>query len=95
MQRAYLPPPAHFVRLQDGFSLYMSCICTLKGRMLHTDRLFWWFVGLIVFSLFGLLLSQLSPNARLRRRRRKSHTRIVSKSGRPTVRFSVRPPKDK
>ena len=73
----------------------MLRLTILKESMLHSDRLFWWFVGLILFSLLGLLLSQLSPNARLRRRRRKSHARIVSKSARPTVRFSVRPPKDK
>jgi hypothetical protein len=36
-----------------------------------------------------------SHDARLRRRRRKSHTRLISKANRPSVRFSVRPPKTK
>jgi hypothetical protein len=62
--------------------------------MLHGDRLFWWLIGLILFSLVGLVLSQFSPNARLRRRRRKSHARVVSKSGRASVRFSVKSPKE-
>jgi len=37
----------------------------------------------------------ISREARLRRRRRKSHSRVISKTNRPTVRFSVRPPKEK
>jgi hypothetical protein len=40
------------------------------------------------------LAFQLSPDARLRRRRRKSHSRIVSKSSRPSVKFSVKTPKE-
>jgi hypothetical protein len=39
-------------------------------------------------------LSQLSPAARLRRRLRKTHSRIVSKTKEPTVKFSVKTPKD-
>jgi len=35
----------------------------------------------------------LSPDAKLRRRRRKNHSRIQSTSNRPAVRFSVRSPK--
>jgi hypothetical protein len=37
----------------------------------------------------------LSHDARLRRRRRKSHSRLISKTNRTSVRFSVRPPKTK
>jgi hypothetical protein len=62
--------------------------------MLHLDWLIWWFIGLLGAGLAGLLLFQLSSNSRLRRRRRKSHSRIVSKSRQPTVRFSVNPPKE-
>jgi len=57
----------------------------------------WLIAGLIALAalcVLGLLLSQLSTGARLRRRRRKSHSPLVSKARRPTVRFSVRPPKD-
>lgn len=51
-------------------------------------------LGLIVLAILVVLgFTILSPEARLRRRRRKSHSRLVSKSHRPTVRFSVRPPK--
>ena len=60
---------------------------------MYVDWLIWWFVALIVVGLIGVLLFQLSPDARLRRRRRKSHARIVAKSRRPMVRFSVRPPR--
>jgi len=35
----------------------------------------------------------LSPSAKLRRRRRKSHNRIESTANRPAVRFSVRFPR--
>ena len=38
-------------------------------------------------------VSFFSPSARLHRRRRKSHSRIKSKTNRPMIRFSVRPPK--
>ena len=62
--------------------------------MLHLDWLVWWVIGLVVVALIGVVLYQLTSDARLRRRRRKSHSRIVSKSRQPTVRFSVRPPKD-
>jgi hypothetical protein len=53
-----------------------------------------WTVAVVAFAVLagGAWVSR---EARLRRRRRKSHTRIVSKTNRPTVRFSVRPPKDK
>jgi hypothetical protein len=52
----------------------------------------WGIVGLITV---GLLLVLFSPNARLRRRLRKTHSRIASKSHRPTVRFSVKSPRKK
>lgn len=54
----------------------------------------WWLIGLVgaALLLWALLLN---PEARLRRRLRKTHSRIVSKARRPTVRFSVRTPKKK
>jgi len=60
--------------------------------MKHGELIFW-LVGVLVVGTW-LLLTFFTPGARLRRRRRKSHSRIVSKTNRPSVRFSVRPPKE-
>ena len=49
-------------------------------------------VVVVAFLIWKFLLK---PEARLRRRLRKTHSRIVSKARRPTVRFSVRTPKKK
>jgi hypothetical protein len=58
------------------------------------DGMAWGILGMIaVVLLLGLFLS-LSPNARLRRRLRKTHSRIISKAPRPSVKLSVKPPKD-
>jgi hypothetical protein len=55
-----------------------------------------WFLVVVVIAFAALAGGAwVSREARLRRRRRKSHSRIVSKTARPTVRFSVRPPKKK
>ena len=55
-----------------------------------------WFLIIAVIVLAVLAGGAwISREARLRRRRRKSHTRVVSKTTRPTVRFSVRPSKKK
>jgi len=62
--------------------------------MMHSEWLAWWLVGLIAFGVLAALAFQVSRPARLRRRRRKSHSRIVSKSKQPAVRLSVRPPKE-
>jgi len=43
-------------------------------------------IALTAWAAFWLL----SPSAKLRRRRRKSYSRIQSTSNRPSVRFSVR-----
>jgi len=43
----------------------------------------------------GLIASSFSPEARLERRRRKNNARVVSKAGRPTVKFSVETKKPK
>ena len=62
--------------------------------MVRADSLL--FGLLVIFGLgFAGWFALLSPSARLRRRRRKSHSRIISKGRRPMVRFSVRPPKGK
>lgn len=62
--------------------------------MMHDDFLVWGLFGLLGLGLV-IWFALASPEARLRRRRRKSHSRIVSKARHPTVKFSVRPPKDK
>jgi uncharacterized membrane protein len=50
-----------------------------------------WVVGLIVVAVsIAIIAPRFSAQARLERRRRKSNARIVSKSDRPTVKFSVR-----
>ena len=61
--------------------------------MLRDNRLLW-YVGIVAVFLLAAVIVQLSREARLRRRRRKSHGRIVAKVKRPMVRFSVRPPKE-
>ena len=50
-----------------------------------------WIVGgLVVIAIVLLFVApRLSREARLERRRRKSNARIVSKTQRPTVKFSV------
>jgi hypothetical protein len=55
----------------------------------------WYIYGLASGVVLALWAGSafFSPAARLERRRRKSHGRIVAKSKRPRVRFSVRLPK--
>jgi hypothetical protein len=62
--------------------------------MSQTHWLLFWLVGLIALGIWGGL-SFWSRETRLQRRRRKSHSRIISKADRPTVRFSVRLPGSK
>lgn len=60
------------------------------------DVLTWLAFGLATVALLLLLAAVFSPNARLRRRLRKTHNRIISKTDRPSVKFSVKtPPEDK
>jgi hypothetical protein len=51
-------------------------------------------VALAGIVLLLLFLPRLTPTARLRRRLRKTHGRIVSKARGPTVKFSVKTPKE-
>ncbi len=61
--------------------------------MSHNYWLLFWLVGIAAVGVWAGV-SFFSREARLERRRRKSHSRIISKADRPTVRFSVRVPKD-
>jgi hypothetical protein len=61
---------------------------------MHGDRLILGAAGVVVVILFLVIVSRLSRNARIRRRLKKTHSRIVTKSERPTVKFSVKPPKE-
>ncbi len=54
----------------------------------------WFAIGLIGITALVVLAFNLSSEARLRRRRRRSHSRIVSSARRPVVKFSVKPPKE-
>jgi hypothetical protein len=59
--------------------------------MLH-DGWLWAILALLAVAVLVTTVL-LSPNARLRRRRRKTHSRIVSTAQRPSVKFSVKRPK--
>lgn len=52
--------------------------------------LVWIGLGMALLLAVLALAPRLSPQARLDRRRRRSNARIVSKSARRTVKFSVR-----
>ena len=55
----------------------------------------WILAGAVMVAIGGgALASYFSPHARAERRRRKNNARIVNKSNRPTVKFSVRTKKD-
>ncbi|MEO6184448.1 MAG: hypothetical protein ABIP71_15385 [Verrucomicrobiota bacterium] len=47
-------------------------------------------VGMIALVFGAVVFSYFSPATRRERIRRKNNARIVSKAGRPTVKFSVR-----
>ena len=58
--------------------------------MSFENPLGWMVGGLILFVIIVVVVApRFSAEARLERRRRKSNARIVSKSGKPTVKFSV------
>jgi hypothetical protein len=55
-----------------------------------------WIIGILIvigFAVGAIAFARVSHDSRLRRRRRKSHSPLSYKTRRPTVRFSVRPPK--
>jgi hypothetical protein len=60
---------------------------------MRSDVLTWVYAGFMALVILGVLLFQLTPSARMRRRRRKSNAPVISTSRKPMVRLSVRPPK--
>jgi hypothetical protein len=62
--------------------------------MLHLDSVLG-VVAVVGTAILLAILFQLSPRARLKRRLKKTHSRIVSKSQRPNVKFSVKTPRQK
>jgi hypothetical protein len=61
---------------------------------MYGDRLIWGAVGAAALVVFLMAIARFSPSARLRRRLRKTHSRIASKAHEPAVKFSVKPPKE-
>jgi hypothetical protein len=58
-------------------------------RMDLENPIVWIVVGVLVLIGVAVIVPRLSAEARLGRRRRKNNARVVSKSQRPTVKFSV------
>ena len=64
--------------------------------MIDLKHLLVWLIGgALLGAILLLLRGQFSAEARERRRRERSHRRVVSKSKRPTVRFAVRTPRSR
>jgi hypothetical protein len=61
--------------------------------MLETGNVAVWVCGLLAVTAVLLALHHCSPEARERRRRRRSHGRVVSRSKRPAVVLNVKKPK--
>lgn len=57
--------------------------------MTRGDWFVLWIIGIVAFGVWAGF-AVFAPAARLRRRRRKSHSPLASKTRRPMVRFSVR-----
>ena len=63
--------------------------------MLHDDSLLWLVLAFMAAGCVVAIVAHFSNEARLRRRRRKSHSRIVSKARHPAVKFSVKTDNEK
>lgn len=61
--------------------------------MFHNYLLLFWVIALVAVGIWAAS-AVFSHDARVERRRRKSHSRLISKANRPSVRFSVKPPKE-
>ena len=71
--------------------LYKILLTAQINCMNFENPLAWMIGGLILLViLVAVVVPRFSNEARLERRRRKSNARIVNKTGKPTVKFSVR-----
>ncbi len=62
---------------------------------MHATLVLSWVAGGVLLALLVFLTGfRLSSGARLRRRLRRTHSRVVSKAKGPSVQLSVRPPKE-
>jgi len=62
---------------------------------MHATHFLVWAAGSVSAALLLLMAGlRLTSGARLRRRLRKTHSRVVSKAKGPSVQLSVRPPKE-
>jgi hypothetical protein len=61
---------------------------------MHDESLIWPVVAVAAVILLWAAFSRFSPSARLRRRLRRTHSRIISRAQRPSVKLSVKPPKE-
>jgi hypothetical protein len=77
------------------FELYNGAVKTYKRCVLKEQAVIWLIAALVALGAAFGLTTYFSEDARLRRRRRKSHAKVISKARRPVVKFSVRPPRDK
>ncbi|HET7625101.1 MAG TPA: hypothetical protein VFM25_07540 [Verrucomicrobiae bacterium] len=55
----------------------------------------WGIVAAVAIAILIAAIFQFTPKARLRRRLKKTHARIASKSRRPSVKFSVKTEKNR
>ena len=62
--------------------------------MLRNDSLFWCLIAFLAVGCIIATVYYFGGESRLRRRRRKSHSRLTSKARQPTVKFSVKTPED-
>ena len=61
--------------------------------MSHNYLLMFWVIALVAAGIWAAS-AFFSHDARLQRRRRKSHSRLISKAHGPSVHLSVKPPKE-
>ena len=62
--------------------------------MLRGDDLIWAMIGVLFIGAIVFVVMHFTSESRLRKRRRKSHTRVITKANKPMVKFSVKPPKE-
>jgi hypothetical protein len=61
---------------------------------MHGESFLWVMAGVLALPVLAALLFKLSPNARIKRRLKKARGRIISKARQPSVRLSVKRPRE-